>query len=40
VKVDIERQRLKKIIKKSDKPLSLPLNETAFGIIEARQAIQ
>jgi integrase len=37
--VDIEQQRLKKIVKKSDKPLSLPLNDTAFGIIEARQGI-
>jgi integrase len=38
--VDIEQQRLKKIVKKSDKPLSLPLNDTAFGIIEARKAVE
>ena len=31
--VDIEQQRLKKFVKKSDKPLSLPLNDTAFQII-------
>ena len=37
--VDIEQKRLKKIVKKSEKPLSLPLNDTAFGIIEARQGI-
>ena len=40
VEVDIENQRLKKIVKKSDKPLSLPLNDTAFRIIEARRAVQ
>jgi integrase len=40
MEVDIEQRRLKKIVKKSDKPLSLPLNETAFGIIEARLAVQ
>jgi integrase len=38
--VDIGQQRLKKIVKKSDRPLSLPLNDTAFGIIEARQGNQ
>ncbi len=38
--VDIEQQRLKKIVKKSDKPLSLPLNDTAFSIIETRRAVQ
>ena len=40
VEVDIENQRLKKIVKTSDKPLSLPLNDTAFRIIEARRAVQ
>jgi integrase len=40
VEVDIEQQRLKKIVKKSDRPLSLPLNDRAFAIIEARQAIK
>jgi integrase len=38
--VDIEHQRLKKIVKKVEKPLSLPLNDTAFAIVAARQAIQ
>jgi integrase len=38
MEVDIEQRRLKKIVKKNDKPLSLPLNETTFGIIEARLA--
>lgn len=38
--VDIEQRRLKKIVKKSDKPLSLPLNDAAFSIIEARRAVQ
>ena len=38
--MDIEHQRLKKIVKKSDKPLSLPLNDTAFAVVEGRQAIQ
>ncbi|PYT20636.1 MAG: hypothetical protein DMG57_41460 [Acidobacteria bacterium] len=40
VEVDIEQRRLKKIVKKSDKPLSLPLNDAAFGIIETRRAVQ
>lgn len=35
--VDIEQKRLKKIVKKSDRPLSLPLNDTAFSIIEESQ---
>ena len=39
MEVDIEQQRLKKIVKKSDKPLSLPLNDAAFRIVEARQAV-
>jgi site-specific recombinase XerD len=36
MEVDIEQKRLKKIVKKSDKPLSLPLNEAAFSVIQAR----
>lgn len=40
IEVDIEQRRLKKIVKKSDRPLSLPLNDTAFGIVEARLAVQ
>ena len=40
MEVDIEQQRLKKIVKKSAKPLSLPLNDAAFAIVEARQAVQ
>jgi integrase len=38
--VDIEQVRLKKIVRKNEKPLSLPLNDTALRIIEARQGIQ
>jgi len=38
--VDIEQKRLKKIVKKSSKPLSLPLNEAAFAAVEARWGIQ
>jgi integrase len=38
--VDIEQKRLKKIVKKSLKPLSLPLNEAAFGVIDGRYANQ
>ena len=38
--VDIEQRRLKKIVKKNQRPLSLPLNDTAFGIVEARRGIQ
>jgi integrase len=37
--VDIEQRRLKKIVKKSSKPLSLPLNDGAFAVIEARAAV-
>lgn len=29
--VDIDQKRLKKIVKKSEKPLSLPLNDAAFA---------
>ncbi len=38
--VDLEQQRLKKIVKKSDRPLSLPLNDAAFGVIQARLGIR
>jgi integrase len=38
--VDLENKRLKRIIKKSEKPLSLPLNDAAFAVIEARLAVQ
>lgn len=38
--VDIEQKRLKKIVKKSERPLSLPLNEAALTVIEARSAVQ
>ena len=34
--MDIEQRRLKKIVKKSLKPLGIPLNEAAFAIIECR----
>ncbi len=37
--VDIEQRRLKKIVKKSAKPLSLPLNDAAFKVVEARAAV-
>jgi integrase len=39
MEVDIEQKRLKKIVKKSAKPLSLPLNEAAFAVIETRFAV-
>jgi integrase len=38
--VDIEQKRLKKIVKKNETPLSLPLNDTAFAIVEARRGIE
>jgi site-specific recombinase XerD len=38
--VDIEQQRLKKIVKKSSKPLSLPLNDEAFRVVEAKHGDQ
>jgi integrase len=38
--VDIEERRLKMIVKKTRRPLSLPLNETALGVIKARHASQ
>jgi integrase len=38
--VAAENQRLRKIVKKGDKPLSLPLNDAAFKVIEARRAVQ
>jgi len=34
--IDIEQKRLKMVVKKNQKALSLPLNETAFGIVEGR----
>jgi integrase len=37
--VDSEQKRLKKIVKKSAKPLSLPLNEAAFAVVETRRAV-
>jgi integrase len=38
--VELDQKRLKKIVKKSDKPLSLPLNGSAFAVIEARWGVQ
>jgi integrase len=38
--VDIEQKRLKKIVKKSERPLSLPLNDAAFAVITARHAVR
>jgi Phage integrase family len=38
--VDLENKRRKRIIKKSEKPLSLPLNDAAFAVIKARLAVQ
>ncbi len=38
--VDIEHRRLKKIVKKNRRPISLPLNDTAFGILDARRGNQ
>ena len=38
--MDIEQKRLKKIVKKSERPLSLPLNDTAFEIVGTRRAVQ
>ena len=40
MEVDIEQKRLKKIVKKSERPLSLPLNDTAFEIVETRRAVR
>ena len=39
VEVDLEQKRLKKIVKKSERPLSLPLNDAAFAVISARHAV-
>jgi len=36
--VDSEGRRLKMIVKKNQKALSLPLNDTAWGIVEAKYA--
>ena len=38
--VDMQQQRLKKIVKKSARPLSLPLNSAAFRVVEMRLAVQ
>jgi integrase len=38
VQVDIEQKRIKPIVKKNGKPLSIPLNDAAFAIIEAQYA--
>ena len=38
--VDMQQQRLKKIVKKSARPLSLPLNNAAFRVVEMRLAVQ
>jgi integrase len=40
VEVDIEQKHINKIVKKNRKPLSLPLNDAAFAIIQARLAVQ
>jgi integrase len=37
--VDIEEKRLKLIVKKTNRPLSLPLNETALAVIRSRLAV-
>ena len=36
----MQQQRLKKIVKKSARPLSLPLNNAAFRVVEMRLAVQ
>ena len=38
--VNFEERRLDIIAQKSAKPLTVPLNETTFGILEAWQGIQ
>jgi integrase len=38
--VDIEQRRLKMIVKKNQRALSIPLNDAAFGVVESRLAIQ
>ena len=38
--VDIEQRRLKMVVKKNQRPLSIPLNEAAYGVIESRHGIQ
>jgi integrase len=38
--VDIEQRRLKMIVKKNQRPLSIPLNDAAFGVVESRLGIQ
>jgi integrase len=39
VEVDIEQKCIKPIVKKNRKPLSIPLNDAAFAIIEARRGV-
>ena len=34
--VDIEQRRLKMMAKKNQRPLSIPLNDAAFGVVESR----
>ncbi|HTV53594.1 MAG TPA: site-specific integrase [Terriglobia bacterium] len=38
--VDIEQRRVKKIVMKSARLLSLPMNDAAFGVIESRLAVR
>ena len=38
--MDIEQRRLKMIVKKNQRPLSIPLNDSAFGVVESRLGIQ
>jgi integrase len=38
--VDIEQKRIKMMVKKNQRPLSIPLNDAAFGVVESRMAIQ
>ena len=38
--VDMEQRRLKKIVKKTNRALSLPLNDAALAVIEARWAVR
>jgi integrase len=40
VEGDIEQKRIKPIVKKNRKPLSIPLNDAAFAIIEAQYAVR
>ena len=38
--IDLENHRLKPHVRKTRRPLALPLNDTAFEILSARQAVQ